>query len=204
MFNYNERSPFFTFIGRLLDVLLLNFLWLISSIPIITIGASTTAAYSVLFKMLTDREGYIARSFYKEFKANFKKSTFLWILNLTGLYVLFIYWQIVTKTDTPSVILLIVTFLSTFFIFVAFFYVYPITARYDSNLRNTISNSTRLFFKYFIRTLALITIVVFEILLFLWNTPLLIIGVLIGPMVIFYTIAAAANYIFLDLEKKQK
>ena len=46
----------------------LNFLWLICSLPIVTIGVSTIAAFTITLKMVEEKEGYIARAFLKRLK----------------------------------------------------------------------------------------------------------------------------------------
>ena len=74
---FNMNSGFFKFINRLLDVLFLNFLWIICSLPIVTIGAATCAAFSISLKMVDDEEGYIGKAFFKEFKKNLAQSFFL-------------------------------------------------------------------------------------------------------------------------------
>ena len=68
-------GPFYRFICRFIDLVKLNFMWLLFSLPIVTIGASTTAAYSIALKMVDDEEGYMVKSFVKEFKRNFKQGT---------------------------------------------------------------------------------------------------------------------------------
>ena len=65
---------------KICDMICLNVIWLICCIPIVTIGASTTALYSVLLKMVKNEEGYIFRSFFKAFKENFRQSTVIWLL----------------------------------------------------------------------------------------------------------------------------
>lgn len=47
----------------LCDFLILNILWLVCSVPVITAGASTTALYSVMFKIIKKEEGYIIKAF---------------------------------------------------------------------------------------------------------------------------------------------
>ena len=69
LFNYD--NPVWRFIGKLGDLIILNVLWLITSIPIVTIGASTTALYYVTLKLVRDEDGYTIRSFFKSFKENF-------------------------------------------------------------------------------------------------------------------------------------
>lgn len=60
---FSVDSPLYRFLSKLLDVIRLNFLWILFSIPLVTIGASTVAALSVALKMADDEEGYIGRSF---------------------------------------------------------------------------------------------------------------------------------------------
>ena len=45
--------------GKIADMICLNVLWLICCIPVITIGASTTALYTVMLRLVKDEEGYI-------------------------------------------------------------------------------------------------------------------------------------------------
>ena len=71
-------------IGKIGDLICLNVLWLICCIPVITIGASTTALYTVMLRLVRNEEGYIFRGFFKAFKLNFKQSTIIWIILLLG------------------------------------------------------------------------------------------------------------------------
>ena len=52
---FSVDSPLYRFLSKLLDVIRLNFLWILFSIPLVTIGASTVAALSVALKMADDR-----------------------------------------------------------------------------------------------------------------------------------------------------
>ncbi|MFQ9510793.1 MAG: DUF624 domain-containing protein, partial [Lachnospiraceae bacterium] len=55
---FNLDNPVWRFIGKLVDVALLNLLWIICCIPIVTIGPATTAMYYVTLKLVRDEEGY--------------------------------------------------------------------------------------------------------------------------------------------------
>ena len=57
LFNYD--NPVWRFIGKLGDLILLNILWIICSIPVFTIGASTTAVYYVTLKLARDVGGLL-------------------------------------------------------------------------------------------------------------------------------------------------
>ncbi len=79
---FSIENPFWQFINRLLHVILLNFLWFICSIPIVTMGAATTAVYSVTLKMVRNQEGYTVKSFFEAFRTNFRQSTVIWLILL--------------------------------------------------------------------------------------------------------------------------
>lgn len=70
---FSVDGGLYRFLTRFWDLVRLNFLWLVFSLLIVTIGASTVAAYSVAMKMVDDEEGYVARSFVSAFKANLKQ-----------------------------------------------------------------------------------------------------------------------------------
>ena len=74
---FNMDNKFFVFMGRVADLLLLNFLCILCCIPVVTAGASITALYYVTLKMARDEESYIARSFFRSFKQNFKQATII-------------------------------------------------------------------------------------------------------------------------------
>ena len=63
----------------LCDLMYLNLLFLICSLPIFTIGASTTALYAVLFKRIRGKDVKIGKTYFAEFKSNFKQATLFWI-----------------------------------------------------------------------------------------------------------------------------
>ncbi|HAX53555.1 MAG TPA: hypothetical protein DIW07_01855, partial [Lachnospiraceae bacterium] len=67
-------------LSRVCDFILLNILWMICSIPLFTIGASTTALYTVMLKIVKNEEGYIVKGFFRAFKDNFKKGTIIWLI----------------------------------------------------------------------------------------------------------------------------
>ncbi len=78
MFRYDGKI--FEVINKLFDVIVIGILWFIMSIPIITIGASTTAAYYVAFNILNGKDGYVLRNFFKSFKLNFIQSTIIFLI----------------------------------------------------------------------------------------------------------------------------
>ena len=81
-------------LSKICDIVCLNVLWLVCSLPIITIGASTTALYTVMLKLVKNEEGYIFKGFLHAFKLNFKQSTIIWLILLLCGGVCFVDYRI--------------------------------------------------------------------------------------------------------------
>ena len=77
LFRYDNK--FFEVLGKITNIVILNLLCIVACLPIITIGASVTATYSVAMQMAKDKEPYIVKEFIKRFKENIKTSTIVWI-----------------------------------------------------------------------------------------------------------------------------
>lgn len=92
---FSLDHPVFRGISRLGDMFLMSFFWIITSIPIITIGASTTALIDCAIKIVRQRDTSVFKDFFKSFKKNFKASTVIFILMaLIGglLYIDIYFW----------------------------------------------------------------------------------------------------------------
>ena len=73
-------GSFINFCDKLFDVMALGFLWILCSLPIITIGASSTALYYAMVKCIKKGDGYITREFFHSFRMNLIPGTILWVL----------------------------------------------------------------------------------------------------------------------------
>ena len=199
---FSVDSPLYKFLSKFLDVLKLNFLWIFFSLPIITMGASTAAAMSVALKMVDDEEGYIGRSFLKAFKENWKKGTLLFIISLVASYAIYMDFQLFEAVAGNPIIFLIIGMVSIALVIVALIYTYPLIARYENTLFKTIQNSIDISRKYFGRTLFLVVVVAFEVMLFMYNKTMLFFAIIIGPGFIIFTVASFSKRVFQQIEKE--
>ena len=74
---FNMDSPVMRFLSRLCDLMILNILCLICCIPIVTIGASITALYSVTLKMVKGEDSYIAKGFFDTIPKSIDEAAYL-------------------------------------------------------------------------------------------------------------------------------
>lgn len=201
---FSVDGPLYNFFSRLLDMIKLNFLWLLFSLPIVTVGASTAAAFAVTLKMVDEREGYIAKQFFSAFKANLKQGIPTGLLNLFFVYALYLDFQLFHAVEGNPTYFLIFGIVGSVLCFGYFIYAYALMARYENTFLQTLKNSLDICVRYFGRTIMIAVVVAIEILVFIFTTTTMFLGLLIGPAVIFLTISGPALYIFRDIERKAK
>ena len=67
-------------LGRLMDLILVNLLWVLCSIPLVTIGASSAAMYHVCMRLALGEDVGIFSAFFHSFRHNLKRGAALFLL----------------------------------------------------------------------------------------------------------------------------
>lgn len=198
---FSVESPLYKFMQSLWDILKLNFMWIIFCIPIVTIGGSTIAAFSVLLRMSEDQEGNVIKDFWKAFKENWKQGILIGLLPPICFEAVFLDFQLYNAVENGGLGILIVGCFSAYIFIFCLIYVFPLLARYDNTVINSIKNSFRIGMKFFGRTFLLLVIIAVEVLIIFWNPTTKFVGALIGPACIMYTISGVAMHIFRKIEE---
>ena len=198
---FNWDNIVFQMLGKLVDCVWVSILWVICCIPVFTIGASTTAAMSVALKLADDEEGYIAKSYFEAYKANFKQGVPMGLIFLVAWYAVYLDFQLFGAVKNNPVILLIIGMVSVFLVIIAMIYSFSLLARYENTVVRTIQNSMDISRKYFGKTLILVILVAAEVLIFQYNSTMIFFGILFGPGFIIYTVAAVSKRVFLQIER---
>lgn len=155
--------------GKLGDLMILNLLWIICSIPIFTIGASTTAVYYVTMKMARDEGSGTIREFFHSFKENFKQATAIWLIMLgVGILLVFDLWFV---TENPMAIpggfqkVMMVVFIAFLMIYLLMAtYVFPLQARFYNPVKRTLFNSFFMSIRHLLNTIGILVVDVLVIL----------------------------------------
>lgn len=196
---FNLENCFLKFMTKIADLIILNFLWLFFSLPIITIGASTTALYYVTLKMADNTEGYIYKSFIKSFKNNFKQATIAWLIFSFSSIILFIdfrYWASFNSALSYVIVILTITI---WIIYTLVFLVYfPLLAMFDNSLILTLKNSLIISFRNFF---TLIPILLF-LCLIIYLTLKIPLAYFIMFIIGFSGFSQISSYILLNLFNK--
>ncbi len=199
---FDVEGSLYRFLTRFWDMIKLNFLWLVFSLPIITCGAATVAAYSVTLKMVEEREGYVGHNFIKAFRENLKQGIPLGLISLIAVYAVYLDIQLFINAAEMNTLFLVMGIIGGFVFALSLIYAFPLSARYQNTLFKTIRNSLDISVRYFLRTLLLAAILAIEIILFLFNSTTMFFGLLIGPACLILTVSGFAINFFREIEKE--
>ncbi len=161
LFNYD--SKLFQLLLRICDIAALSLLWLLCSLPIITIGASTSALYYTTMKLVRQRGDSAVSMFFHAFKENFKESLPVTLILLAIGYVLIVDYNMLSeKVGTSSVfhgvciviLALYATFASLLF---------PVLAKYRCSLKQLMRNVIFLILRHPLTAVAVTAVQFFPI-----------------------------------------
>ena len=77
-------NPFFRLMGAIGDLVVLNILWLLCCLPVVTAGASTLALFAIVHKIAAGEDYRTAAGFFNAFRRDFKQATALWLVVLAA------------------------------------------------------------------------------------------------------------------------
>lgn len=157
---FNYDNPVWRFIGKFFDVMILNVLWVICSIPIVTIGASTTAVYYVTLKLVRDQDSTTVKAFFKSFKENFKQATIIWLILLAVGLVLGADFYILTTVQavasTVRNVMLAVFVMMAAVLAGIMLYVFPLQCRFYNPVKRTLFNAFFMSIRHLLHTIGLL------------------------------------------------
>lgn len=145
-FDYN--SGFMRSALLLSRLTILNLIWLICCIPLITAGASTAAQYYCI-RQLMDGDTAVFRNFRTGIKLYWKKASVIWLIlsALTAAFCLAYY--ILTDAAVPGKSILVsVAALAFLTLILTMLWVYPVMVSFKGNLREILFNAFVFTFMY--------------------------------------------------------
>lgn len=183
---FSVEGKFYQFMDLFVDCILLSLLWLISSVPIFTLGASTAALYHTVEKVLNRQEGHMWQEFWKVFKRDFKQAT---LLLFTGVLILAIvgmgcvsacaYLLPEHKWHIPGIIFVV------YAVLVAMWsqYWFPYVSKFEDTVPTILRNTMSMALRDFKWSIALLVILVAAVILWRY-VPILFLFLPVGYMLI--------------------
>ena len=129
---FDVNNKFFTFMGKLFDLIVLNVLWVLTLVCFV--GPACTGLYYAIAKNIRKDRDYATKSFFHSFKQNFKQASVIGILQIVIGFGLWWCYQFALAMD-PNVTFSKIYFWAILVLIVLFImmsiYVYPILSRFS-------------------------------------------------------------------------
>ena len=139
---FNMDNKFFTFMGRIADLIILNLLCIVCCIPIVTIGPAITAMFYVTMKMVRNEESYIVKGFFHSFKENLRQGIIINIIVLAAFTMLSLDISLVRGMEgTVYKVLLYIFLVLLFMSMLIYLYIYPVLAKFYNTIKHTFINA---------------------------------------------------------------
>lgn len=188
---FRMDSPLMRFLTKIADLMVLNILCCVTSIPLITIGASWTALYSVTLKMVRDEEGSVSRSYFRSFRQNFRQATLLWLGVLVVLALLVLDIRVLNGMaggTAPGLLRVGVEILTLLGIMVLQ-YLFPSLARFEASLADTLKNACMMALAHLPKTALMTAAAVGAVWITLINNTTIAVGLMVWPLIGFSLMA---------------
>lgn len=164
---FSPDSVFMRAMSRIGDLLLMNFYFLLTSIPIVTIGAATTALYTVSFRFDTDKETGITGSYFRAFWANWKQATAIWCIFLlcggSACFNVFLFSRMPGVFRYMSILFALLLALAL----LAAGYAFPLLSQFENRVVLTLKNAFALSLGYLPRSILILLLNLLPFIVFL-------------------------------------
>lgn len=175
--NYDDyESSLIISLGEtLFNLMALNVLWVLCTLPLVTIGASTTALNYTCIKLRNDEGESLVKMFFHSLKENFRQALFLGT-GMLALLIIIMAGMIQAVGNVNAGIkggklLLVASFVGLFIWFMVFAFIFMVQARFDNPIKGTLKSAFYLIlthFDYAIKIASIEIMLLFFIPLFLW------------------------------------
>lgn len=182
---FSYESRFSQLLLKLCYACYLNLLWLICSLPVFTVGASTAALYYASLKIVRGEETHAGPMFFRSFRENFRQATVIWLILLAvGLFLgtdgYILYHLRLSSTGAPAVLwtlVLAVVIAAAVLYVIVLLYVFPLIASVRNSNWAMLKNAFLIGTHYLFATILIFAIhfAMFFVVV-AWFTPMIVFG----------------------------
>lgn len=191
---------------KVFDLCLLNILFLITSLPIVTIGVSLSALYTVTLAMSKNEESPVFKMYFRMWKQNFKKGMIsgLMILGVLALLIfdMWIWWN---SQVSYRMFFMIATLVLISLVIMISNWVFPLIAKFENSIKNMFKNAMIFSMRYAIVSFCMgIVIVGYSALILKYLIVVLPLFFLFGVILLVYPWTLYVNLRFERYLNEQK
>ncbi|WP_159096411.1 MULTISPECIES: YesL family protein [Miniimonas] len=154
---FEADSALLRFLSKVADVMVLNLVFVLTSLPIVTIGASLTALNYTALRIVDGECESVLDCYRRSFRQNLRQATVLFGI-VVGLAVVLVAWFLIADgLAIASIVrfaLYIVLFLVTFQAVIGALFVFPYLAKFEGSTREVLGNARKMSLRHLFASLA--------------------------------------------------
>lgn len=154
------------FLTRIADLAILNVVFIVTALPIVTLGAALTALNFTAMRLVRDESVSTTGDYFRSFKSNFRQATILGLGFLALLGVLAAWFIVVTNLAVDGVVqlvLLVLWYIVAFAFAINLVFVFPYLAHFEGSLREVLRTSRLLSWRHPLTALMVIALIVLAV-----------------------------------------
>lgn len=189
-------SPLMRFLARIGDLILLNLIFVISCIPVITVGTAISALYAVAMKLVRGEEPSVMRDYVKAFKMNFKEATAVWVILAAAAGLLFVDFRFIGLLEGGVYLgfkLLLGVILGIWLL--VFQYVFPYIGRFQNTVLQSLKNALFLSAAHLPSTVMLLGISIGLFIITLFTSRTFVVGTILWTFFGFALLAYVQSFL---------
>lgn len=192
----SPNSRFMTVLTCAADLMLLNLLFIVTSIPLLTIGPGVCALYAAVFRLGTRSEQGTVRPYFRALRQNFKRALLLWLLLLLAGGALVFNLYLLSGLAGPLRFLSVPFALLGIVYLLGAGYVFPLTALFDNGISGTLKNALALGLGHLPRSLVIAALNLFPLVLAA-RAPVVFLQAGLFWLALYFSVAAYLNALLL-------
>jgi uncharacterized membrane protein YesL len=165
---FDADSPLLRFLTRVADVMILNLLFIATSIPVVTLGASLTALNYTAMRIVTDECESVTGDYFRSFRTNFRQASLLGLTVAFLALVLAAWYLVVENLDVSVVVRLVlqvILYLVAFRFVLAAIYAFPYLAKFENSVWEVLNNSRLMSLRHLFASLTVLVVTALPIII---------------------------------------
>lgn len=171
---FSPDSKFMEIFGRITDLILLNLLFIITCLPVFTIGAASAALYTLCFRLMREEYSGIVKSYFRAFRDNLKPATAVWGILLAAAVPAVYYLSLTTRMEGILAYSGFVFLLILIMVLMTGSYVFPWISQFENTPVQSLKNALILSISRLPRTFCILVINLIPLIVWFFSAQLFI------------------------------
>lgn len=156
---FNTDNPFFRFMGTLVSFTALNLSFLLTCLPIFTIGTALASLFNTTLSYIENEDLPLTKTYFKNFKLNFKSTTIIFLITAAVIAIIsfnIAFWQKFNSVVSQPIFVVLIVILALIAFVVEL--LFPLAGRFQNSIKQTFKNAVLMVLPNFFKVLLLLAI----------------------------------------------